>query len=40
MRRLLRKIASNKLDDLGDVSTLHDPSVVNEIIEKYKQLKK
>ena len=28
MRRILRKIASNEIDDLGDVSTLADPSVV------------
>ena len=31
MRRILRKIASGKADDLGDVSTLLDPSVVEEI---------
>jgi len=33
MRRLLRKIANNQLDDLGDVSTLADPQVVDELIE-------
>ncbi|MDD2724656.1 MAG: acetate--CoA ligase [Methylovulum sp.] len=32
MRRILRKIASNELDNLGDISTLADPSVVEEII--------
>jgi len=32
MRRILRKIASNELDQLGDTSTLADPSVVDEII--------
>ena len=33
MRRILRKIATNELDSLGDTSTLADPSVVNELIE-------
>ena len=28
MRRILRKIAANKLDELGDTSTLADPAVV------------
>lgn len=32
MRRILRKIASGNTDDLGDISTLADPSVVNEIL--------
>ncbi len=32
MRRILRKIAANELDSLGDTSTLADPSVVNELI--------
>ncbi len=32
MRRLLRKIAANELDSLGDISTLADPSVVEAII--------
>ncbi|RBL93664.1 acetate--CoA ligase [Chitinophaga flava] len=31
MRRILRKIAENDLDNLGDTSTLLDPSVVDEI---------
>ncbi|MBO9731885.1 MAG: acetate--CoA ligase [Chitinophaga sp.] len=31
MRRILRKIAENDLDNLGDTSTLLDPSVVEEI---------
>src|SRR5690606_10909934 len=31
MRRILRKIASNELDNLGDTSTLLNPEVVNEI---------
>ena len=33
MRRILRKIAANEVDGLGDTSTLADPSVVNELIE-------
>jgi acetyl-CoA synthetase len=37
MRRILRKIASNSYEDLGDITTLSDPSVVEEIINKYKQ---
>ncbi|WLI05806.1 MULTISPECIES: acetate--CoA ligase [Pseudomonas] len=34
MRRILRKIACNELDSLGDTSTLADPSVVDGLIEK------
>ena len=33
MRRILRKIAANEVDGLGDTSTLADPSVVDELIE-------
>jgi len=33
MRRILRKIATNELDNLGDVSTLLNPEVVEEVIE-------
>ena len=32
MRRILRKIAENELNNLGDISTLADPSVVNDLI--------
>jgi acetyl-CoA synthetase len=32
MRRILRKIAANELDNLGDTSTLADPSVVDELV--------
>lgn len=32
MRRILRKVAANELDNLGDTSTLADPSVVDELI--------
>ena len=33
MRRILRKVASNEIDSLGDTSTLADPSVVTDIID-------
>lgn len=33
MRRILRKVAANELDNLGDTSTLADPAVVDELIE-------
>jgi acetyl-CoA synthetase len=33
MRRILRKIAENDLDNLGDTSTLADPAVVDNLIE-------
>ena len=39
MRRILRKIAANQPDDLGDITTLSEPAVVNEILEKYLMLK-
>jgi acetyl-CoA synthetase len=32
MRRILRKIADRKTDDLGDISTLADPSIVQALI--------
>ncbi len=33
MRRILRKVAANELDNLGDTSTLADPAVVDNLIE-------
>lgn len=33
MRRILRKIAHNDYEDLGDISTLADPTVVKELIQ-------
>ena len=33
MRRILRKIAANELDNLGDTSTLADPAVVDDLVE-------
>ena len=38
MRRILRKVAANKADELGDVSTLADPSVVADIIANHDKL--
>ena len=40
MRRILRKIAADEADQLGDVSTLADPSVVDELKSSYRKLKK
>ena len=34
MRRILRNIASDKIDDLGDISTLADPSVVSSLVDE------
>ena len=34
MRRILRKIAANELDNLGDTSTLADPSIVDILIKE------
>jgi len=36
MRRILRKIAANEHDQLGDTSTLADPSVVESLVENRK----
>ncbi|KAI9320820.1 acyl-activating enzyme [Dichotomocladium elegans] len=36
MRRILRKIVNNEADQLGDISTLADPSVVQVLIDKVK----
>jgi acetyl-CoA synthetase len=33
MRRILRKVAANEVDNLGDISTLAEPAVVEDIIE-------
>ncbi len=33
MRRILRKVAANEIDALGDTTTLADPSVVDDLIE-------
>jgi acetyl-CoA synthetase len=38
MRRILRKIASKEYEGLGDISTLSDPSVVDQLINEHKAL--
>ncbi len=38
MRRILRKISVNQFDQLGDTSTLADPSVVQDLIERKMKL--
>ena len=38
MRRILRKIAANEYENLGDISTLANPDVVKGLIETRKQL--
>jgi len=35
MRRILRKIAADERDQLGDLSTLADPSVIEQLIEEH-----
>lgn len=37
MRRILRKIVSNELDSIGDISTLSDPTIVEIIAEGFKK---
>ncbi len=37
MRRILRKIAEGDLSNLGDISTLADPSVVNDLVKNAKR---
>ncbi|EAT12771.1 acetate--CoA ligase [Bermanella marisrubri] len=38
MRRILRKIATDEYDQLGDISTLADPSVVESLIQEHQAL--
>jgi acetyl-CoA synthetase len=38
MRRILRKIAANEADQLGDISTLADPSVVDNLKSSYLEM--
>jgi acetyl-CoA synthetase len=38
MRRILRKIAEGDFDNLGDTTTLADPSVVESLLENSKKL--
>ncbi|HVR12111.1 MAG TPA: acetate--CoA ligase [Thermoanaerobaculia bacterium] len=37
MRRILRKIASGEYEDLGDITTLADPSVVEKLVADHRQ---
>ncbi|KAF7252422.1 Acetyl-coenzyme A synthetase 2-like, mitochondrial [Varanus komodoensis] len=39
MRRLLRTIVTGSVSDMGDITTLDDPSVITEILDAYKQYK-
>ena len=38
VRRVLRKIAAGEYTGLGDVTTLADPAVVDQLIEAHKKL--
>ena len=38
MRRILRKIAANEHGQLGDTTTLADPSVVDSLVENRKNI--
>lgn len=38
MRRILRKVAADQTDDLGDISTLAEPAVVHDLIEQHRAL--
>ncbi|KAG8548320.1 hypothetical protein GDO81_025760, partial [Engystomops pustulosus] len=39
MRRVLRKIAGGNTEDLGDITTLEDPTIITEILEAYHKYK-
>jgi acetyl-CoA synthetase len=38
MRRILRKIAASEYDGLGDLSTLADPDVVDQLVQQHRAL--
>jgi acetyl-CoA synthetase len=38
MRRILRKIAANEHDQLGDTTTLADPTVVQSLVDNRKNI--
>jgi len=40
MRRILRKIAENAVDQIGDTTTLADPSVVDALVKDHERLQK
>jgi len=37
MRRILRKIASGEYEELGDITTLADPSVVERLVDDHRR---
>ncbi|XP_046645729.1 acetyl-coenzyme A synthetase 2-like, mitochondrial isoform X2 [Daphnia pulicaria] len=39
MRRILRKVAADETDNLGDISTLADPAVVEDLVARHRTLK-
>jgi hypothetical protein len=39
MRRILRKIAAGEYTDLGNVTTLADPEIVDQLIEAHRALR-
>lgn len=39
MRRLLRKIVTGRAQDLGDITTMEDPTVITEILSAYQEYK-
>ena len=37
MRRILRKIAAGEYEELGDITTLADPGVVEKLVEDHRR---
>ena len=37
MRRILRQIAAGEFDELGDITTLAEPAVVEKLVEEHRQ---
>ena len=37
MRRILRKIAAGEYDELGDITTLADPAVVEKLVDDHRR---
>lgn len=40
VRRALRKIASGEADQLGDLSTIQDPGVIDQLVKRMAELDK